>query len=160
MRPRRHLPRRSVLALVLSLIGVLFLVPSAAAHGGGHLQRFLALTTDPSNNATPSVAAVGPIHARGVDHVTGNNTDVFTFPKGSIRVFHKPVTMHDSFDPKTCLASHTETGNYWIKGGTRAYAHAYGHGHYFVKVYAFGCNPNAAPNPFSVTIKAAGPLTF
>jgi hypothetical protein len=156
---RRHLPRRSVVALALSLIGVLFLVPSASAHGG-NVQHFLGLSTDPSDSAMPVIIANGPIHARGVDHVISDTKDRFQFAKGAIFVTHKPSGSSSSSDPKTCLQRYKESGRYWVTGGAGAYADATGHGHYLVTVTAVGCSQNNPPKVFMLTIRAAGPLTF
>jgi hypothetical protein len=158
---RLRLSKRSVIALVLALVAM-FLLPSAAVGGGedhhhSHLQRFLLISTDPNATDLP-VLAFGPIHARGVDHVVSDTEDVFEFPDGNLSVTHTPTTSHDYSDPVTCLSTYKERGSYEITGGTGAYADASGHGHYRVSVKAIGCDQNAAPEVFTLTINAKGPL--
>lgn len=155
--------RHSVIVLALALAALLFVTPAASAgpsarHTG--VQRFLLISTDPDSSDDQPVLGFGPIRARGVDHVVSDTRDVFRFPAGSLRLTHRMRSSHQSADPATCLFTYTERGTYRITGGTRAYAHASGHGRYRVKVMAVGCKENAAPEVFSATIRARGPLTL
>jgi hypothetical protein len=155
----RHTPRRSVVALAIILLGVFLVVPSAASAGGGSkVERFLLLSTDPSDTATPTVLAFGPIHARGTDTVVSDTEDTFVFPEGTLSVTHHPKKSGDSFDEVTCLFRFWERGSYQITGGTGAYAGAHGHGHYTVKAQGVGCDETAPPEEFSLEIQAKGPL--
>jgi hypothetical protein len=148
--------------LVLTLIGMFFVVPAAIAggnHGGGRIrvESFLLLSTDATASSS-TVIAVGPIHARGLDYVVSDTKDVFKFPDGNLWVTHTPKTSGNSFDPKTCLATYWERGSYRITGGSGDYAGTRGFGHYRVKVLAVGCDESAPPDPFSQTIRARGPI--
>jgi hypothetical protein len=148
--------------LVLTLIGMFFLVPAALAggtHGGGHVrvESFLLLSTD-ATAGDSTVLGFGPIHARGTDHVLSDTKDVFKFPDGNLWVSHTPKSSGDSFDPKTCLGTYWERGSYRITGGSGDYRGARGFGHYRVKVLAVGCDESVPPDPFTQTIHARGPL--
>ena len=159
---RLHAPRRPAVVLVLTLIGMFFAIPAAVAggtHGGDHtrVERFLLLSTDPTETDA-TVLGFGPIHAKGIDHVVSDTEDVFEFPDGTVSVTHTPKKSNDSFDPATCLATFWERGSYQITGGTGDYEGASGHGHYRVSVLAVGCDENAPPDPFTLTIRAKGPL--
>jgi hypothetical protein len=158
---------RRVLAVIAVFTLALFgLAPSASAAGHAAkpqhhgLQHFLGLQSNPAETATPTIIATGPIHARGTDTVVDDNNDVFTFPAGTLSVFHSPTSQHDSFDPVTCLARHSEKGNYRITGGTGAYAQATGKGHYTVSVIVVGCDQSAPPTVFQLVIDAKGPIQF
>jgi len=161
---RLRLPKRSVIALTLTLVAML-VVPSAAAgdpdghHSHhSHVERFLLITADPNSTDNQPVLGFGPIHAKGVDHVVSDTADVFEFPAGSLSVTHAAKATHDFSDPVTCLFKFTERGTYEITGGTGAYAGASGHGSYRVVGKAIGCDQNAAPEVFTLTINAKGPL--
>ncbi len=141
----------------------MFVVPSAAAggrHGGGHtrVERFLLISTNPDTTNDQPVLGFGPIHAKGTDHVVSDTQDVFVFPAGTLSVTHKPKKTHESSDPVTCLFTFSERGTYRITGGTGAYAGAWGHGNYRVQGTSIGCDQNAAPEVFTLTINAKGPL--
>jgi hypothetical protein len=155
--------RRSIVALAVVLVGVFFTVPSgaaashtAAAHAGV-AQRFLALSTDPGENAKPTILAFGGVHAKGVDRQVGPRKDVFVFPDGNLTVRHQPVAHHRHHDPVTCLFTFRERGTFKITRGTGAYAGARGHGRYHVKVMFVGCRHQPPePHTFSLTIQASG----
>jgi hypothetical protein len=157
-------PRRSVVALIAILLAVFAAVPSATAHDehakdhARHIQHFLALSTDVSDESLVLIAN-GPIHAQGTDNPVDDNTDEFVFPDGSLTIKHQTAMPgKDSFDPVTCLAKYTERGTFEVTAGTGAYADAHGHGHYKVKVLAVGCDQNKEPDVFSFKITASGPL--
>ena len=161
---RRQL--RVVAALVVIFLAIFAAVPSASAANGhrhrhrGHIEHFLVVSSDPSNNAVPIIIATGPIHAKGTDIVVSNTKDIFKFTHGSLFVTHhiKKHSSRDSYDPVTCYFRHTERGTYRVTGGTGAYANAHGHGHYAVRVSGVGCDQNAAPEYFNLEIMASGPL--
>jgi hypothetical protein len=157
-----RLPKQPVIALTLALVAMLFVVPSAVAGGqhGRHtrVERFLLISTDPDSTDNQSVLGFGPIHAKGVDHVVSDTEDVFQFPAGTLSVTHTPKKSHDFSDPVTCLFTFSERGIYQITGGTGAYAGVSGHGNYRVAATGIGCDQNAAPQVFTVTINAKGPL--
>ena len=115
--------RRSVMVMALMLLAALMTVPSALAHGGGAAgqssrsaptQRFLAISTDPSDNAKPVVLGFGPIHAKGVDKAVNNHKDIFRFPAGSLVIRHQKVTGLRHHDPVTCLFRFSERGTYRV----------------------------------------------
>jgi hypothetical protein len=148
----------SIVALALSLLAIFFVVPSATADDDSRVQRFLLLSTDPSESATPVVLAFGPIHAKGTDTVMSDTQDVFTFPGGTLSINHTPLKSGDSFDPVTCLFRFWERGSYEITAGTGDYSNATGHGHYRVSAQGVGCDESAPPETFTLQIQAMGPL--
>ena len=157
--------RLSVLALAAMLLGVFLLPISSAAasqSAGSHttgLQRFLVLSTHPSDN-TPTVLAFGPIHAKGIDKTINNHKDVFVFPKGKLVIKHHATARHHFRHPTTGLFKERERGHYRIARGTGAYAGARGHGHYHVSVTAIGCGRHHPPGTFVLQIKARGPISL
>jgi hypothetical protein len=158
------------IAAVVGLLGmVLFGLASTAAsattthhrhHHTHGVERFLGLQTDPSDTASPTIVASGPIHATGSDTVIDDTHDTFVFPDGSINVTHTPKHTRDFSDPVTCLFREHESGSYRITGGTGAYADVSGHGHYTADVTAVGCDQNAPPAVFMLVIRAHGPIRF
>ena len=158
--------RRLVVALVVIFLALFAAVPSASAASAHrhrrHVEHFLALTNDPSENATPVIVATGPIHAKGTDHVVSATRDIFTFPNGSLFVKHhvKKHSVRQSGDPVTCHFRYSERGTYRVTGGTGAYANAHGHGHYRARADSVGCDQNAPPEVFQFRINASGPLHF
>ena len=157
-------PRRSVVALIVIFLGVFAAVPSASAekgHGHGrHIQHFLLLSTDPSEEDSVIIAN-GPIHARGTDRVVSETEDTLEFPDGTLSIVHKPKKEgRDTFDPVTCYFTYTERGTYKVTGGTGDYEDARGHGRYSVNASGVGCDPEAEPDVFTLRIKASGPLHY
>ena len=155
--------RRSVMALAVMLLGALVAVPSSVAQAGGSagssapIERFLAISTNPKDNASPVVLGFGPIHAKGVDKTVSNHKDIFQFPHGSLIVRHQPVARHRTQDPATCLFRFYERGVYQVVRGTGDYVGAHGHGHYVVHVTVVACK-NQPPDAFVLRIRAHGPL--
>jgi hypothetical protein len=145
--------------MILSLIGVFFFVTSAQARDGGDNERILAITTDPSDGAAPTVLGWGPIHAKGTDRMISDTKDEFVFPRGSIFVTHHPEGSGQSSDRATCTFRFNEHGTYRVTGGTGAYAEAAGHGRYYLSVLGVGCDHSAPPETFVLEIHAYGPLT-
>lgn len=125
-------------------------------------QTFLVISTDPTENGEGTIAATGPIHAKGHDVPVNGRTDRFEFPDGNLIVKHKPKkgSGHDSFDPATCLFTFVERGTWKVgDGSTGAYANASGSGTYRVVGQGFSCD-DAQPDPISVQIKAKGNLSY
>ena len=59
-----------------------------------------------------------------------------------------------------CRGTYRDRGKWWTTSGTGAYDDVLGHGHYRVSVQFFGCDPEAEPDVVTVTIRAAGPLSY
>ncbi len=160
-RSRISIPKRFVALLAVTL-GFIALSTTPASAGGTHathtrVERFVLVQTDP-NAAAPTIVAFGPIHARGTDTVIDDTHDVFTFPAGALNVTHTPKHSHQTFDPVTCYGTFTERGTFKVTSGTGAYTHARGHGDYNLQGTFIGCDQNAAPEVFSLMIRASGPL--
>jgi hypothetical protein len=153
---RRHIVLGAISALALTVGGIAPAASAASTHSG--IEHFLILQT--SEQGSPPVIGTGPIHAAGTDLQLNNHHDRFVFPKGALRIWHTANASHESFDPRTCLATFTERGDYTVLSGTGAYSHATGHGTYHLTGYFFGCNPNDPNNLFSLTLHADGPLSY
>jgi hypothetical protein len=160
-----HNPR-PLLLLTFVLLGAFLVIPSSASAGARHgdhdgVQRFLFLSTDPTEEGTPgTVIANGPIHARGTDTTISDTEDLLTFPTGTVSITHEATTSADSFDPVTCVFRFNERGTYKITGGTGAYAGASGQGAYQVRALGVGCDQNAPPEIFMLRIVAKGAIDF
>ena len=155
MKLRRLLVSAAVVAA--GTTGIVSAAVAAAPHTSG-TEHILALGTNP--NGAPVVIARGPIHAQGKDVVVNDSRDRFVFPKGALIIRHHATGHHDSFDKVTCYGRHTETGTYTILGGTRAYAHASGHGTYHLLVQFVVCSQSNPPRVFQLQINASGPINF
>jgi hypothetical protein len=155
--------RRSAMVLAVMLVGALATVPSSvaqgsgAAHKGAPIQRFLAISTDPHQNANPVLLAFGPIHAKGVDKAVSNHKDIFQFPAGSLTIRHQRVTGNRTHDPATCLFRFSERGTYQVVRGAGDYIGARGHGHYVLHGLFIACK-NKPPDVVVFRIRAHGPL--
>jgi hypothetical protein len=137
-------------------LGVAAAAPASAATN--NTERFTVVETSVTATSFP-LSATGPIHALGKDTPLNNNNDRFAFPAGSLLIHHSPTADTGHFDPKTCTQRFTEQGTYRVVSGTKAYAHATGHGTYSLSGIVIGCDQNKPPKAVSIIINAAGPLT-
>ena len=161
--------RTCALALTVALTGAMLGVPASSATGQsaatarvqGH-QRFLLISTDPSEGGGGPIAAFGPIHAKGTDVVINDHRDRFEFPAGNVVIRHRAAKggTHESHDPKTCYFTFRERGTWRAVSGTGAYAKVDGGGTYRVLGQGFGCNQHQPPKVFSLTIRARGQLSY
>jgi hypothetical protein len=160
--------RTRALALFAALTGVMLGVPASSATGQsgttaaaqGH-QRFLLISTDPSEQGGGTVAGFGPIHAKGTDVVINDHRDRFKFPAGNVVIRHRAAkgSTHESHDSKTCYLRFSERGTWTAVSGTGAYAKVDGGGTYRVLGQGFGCGKQP-PEVFSLTIRARGHLSY
>jgi hypothetical protein len=157
--------RTYVLTAVVVLVAALLGMPTAHAADNadrsGH-QRFVLITTDPDVEGGP-IAANGVIHAKGTDVTLKGHRDRFEFPAGNVVIRHQKTkgSGHNSYDPRTCLFTHTERGTWRALRGTRAYADVSGGGTYRLLIQGFTCDPdNTAPDPFFTRVVATGKLSF
>jgi len=150
-------------AIALSGIVAAAAAPHAARSGATGIERFQAMSTDPTGAKT-TVIARGVFTAGGVDITTSNTTDTFKFPNGTIRVRHSAGTGPESFNRHTCLITVHQHGTYRLVGGTGKYAGISGHGRFRVDVLAVGarshgkCTQNKPPVAFELLIRASGPV--
>jgi hypothetical protein len=95
-----------------------------AAHGPERIQIMSTSTT----SASSSVIASGVFTAAG--HAKVGNTPVtkLVFPRGIVKISHKPARSGHHFSPRTCLNVITQSGTYKLLSGTGAYAGVSGHG--------------------------------
>jgi hypothetical protein len=95
---RRHIVIAAVSAVLLAVGGAAPAASAHASHNRHHgVEHILALQG--SANGPQVVIGNGPIHAQGKDVQISNNRDRFVFPKGSLLIWHKAKTSHQSFDP-------------------------------------------------------------
>ena len=130
-----------------------------------HSSPITGVKTHLHSQPTDSVIATGLFTAPGVDHENqNNNTSLFVFPGGTIRLHHSSGTGRQSFNPGTCLATISEHGTYRITGGTGRYAGITGGGHYQLSILAVAarshgkCSENAPPVAWQQVIRASGPV--
>jgi hypothetical protein len=154
--------RHLVAVLGIAAVAALGFAATPAGASTTGAETFTLLSTDPSDNAQPIVIANGPVHARGTDVQVSGSIDRFVFPAGTLRVQHKTTggTSHDTFDPVTCYGTHTERGTFTVVRGSGAYKAASGSGSYRLAIAFVGCDPQAQPDLFSLTIHAHGTLTI
>jgi hypothetical protein len=131
---------------------------SGAGASSAPIQYFTGVQTSP--NGPQRVIAAGLISATGTDTVLGNHRDTFSFPKGTLTVRHEPTQHREAFDRRTCVFTFTESGTYVIARGTGAYSHVTGSGVYRARGVGQGCEQNAPPDSFVLTIEAEGPLSL
>ncbi|QWZ10031.1 hypothetical protein KRR39_10020 [Nocardioides panacis] len=158
--------RARALVLTAALTGVMLGLPASSATGqsaaaAGH-QRFLVISTDPSEEGGGTVAGFGPIHAQGTDVAINAHRDRFEFPAGNVVVRHHAAkgSTHESHDPKTCYFRFRERGTWTAVSGTGAYAKVDGRGTYRVQGHGFGCDQHQPPKVFSLVIRARGHLGY
>lgn len=162
--------RLGILAFGVCMAMVGVAGPAGAASG---IQTFrLIYRVDPSTGAPGLAYATGPISGVGTDVTTGSqpnadgsrtNTDLLTFPAGSVTTVSvdPPDIFH--FDPVNCVARISAAGPYTINHGTGAYANAKGSGTFTaVGVITYARTPEGCGQPLAtaVVVTATGPLSF
>jgi hypothetical protein len=154
----------SVLAAgAIALSGTLAAAAAPSSSGASGIEHFQIMST--SATATrDTVIAHGVFTAGGVDITTGNTTDTFKFPNGTIRLRHSPGTGPQSFNRHTCLFTVHQHGTYTLLGGTGKYARISGHGRFQLDVLAVGarshgvCTQKKPPVTFELIVRASGPV--
>jgi hypothetical protein len=138
----------------------------ASTHSAGTTgtEAFQLMSTS-ATGSTSSVIAHGVFTGAAVDHQQAHNMDTFVFSNGTVRVHHSNGKGRQSFNPKTCLMTISQRGDYRITGGTGKYAGITGHGRYQLSILAVGarsggkCTQNKPPVAFHQVINASGPVT-
>jgi hypothetical protein len=147
----------------LALSGTLAAAAAPSSGSASGIEHFQAMSTSDTSNRTTLIAH-GVFTAGGVDISTGNTTDTFKFPNGTIRVRHSPGTGPQSFDPRTCLLTVHQHGTYTLLGGTGKYAGISGHGTFRLHVLLVAarshgqCSQTKPPVAFELLIRASGPV--
>lgn len=147
----------------LALSGIVAAAAAPSSSGASGIEHFQAMSTSDTSNRTTLIAH-GVFTAGGVDISTGNTTDTFKFPNGTIRVRHSPGTGPQSFNPRTCLGTVHQHGTYTLLGGTGKYAGISGHGRFQLDVLLVGarshgkCSQNKPLVAFELIIRASGPV--
>lgn len=139
-------------------------VASTNSAGTTGTESFQLMSTS-ATGTTSSVIARGVFTGAAVDHQQAHNMDTFVFSNGTVRVHHSNGKGRQSFNPKTCLMTISQRGDYQITGGTGKYAGISGHGRYQLSILAVGarsggkCTDKKPPVAFHQVINARGPVT-
>ena len=153
-------------------LSLLFL--AGPAHAATGTQRFtIVFTGNPRAGVLGRVVATGPVTGVGTDatiaqdpHPDGSetDTDLLTFPGGTITIRDTDPADAFHFNERTCTATiSTTAGTYTIVGGTGAYAGATGSGTFSAKgIVLFdrvpgGCSEE--PRLFFAVVQLAGPIS-
>lgn len=148
---------RKLLSLGAS-VGLVTIGAGIAGASPPPVQYFTAMGT--SFDGPRTLVAAGPLSATGTDTAVTNHRDTFDFDDGSLVVRHFPATGKDTYDSRTCVQTHSESGTYVVSKGTGAYAHATGSGHYQALAVGQGCHDSGPPTAVSFVIQARGTLTL
>lgn len=146
-------------AAAISGAGIALASTGSAATSGA--QSFQLMSTS-ATSTTSSVIAHGVFTGAAVDHQQAHNMDTFVFSNGTVRVHHTNGKGRQSFNPKTCLMTISQRGDYRITGGTGKYAGITGGGRYQLSILAVGarsggkCSQSKAPVAFHQVINASG----
>ena len=139
---------------------------ASQAAGRSGTEFFQLVTTNPANNATPTIIARGVFTAGGVTH-PGSKVDTAVFPNGTFKIAHSNGTGTPRFNAKTCLGTIVLNGTYRLSGGTGAYAGIRGHGIYRLNILfvaarnaAGKCSQKLPPTAFQQIIRAQGPVSL
>jgi len=125
-------------------------------------ERF-QLVTSSATSQDASFIATGVFTAGGVDH-QGDKSDTIALPGGTFKIEHSPGQGSQTFDPRTCLLSINEHGNYQVVAGTGRYAGISGHGRYqftllMIAARSHGtCSKTQEPVAFQQIITGSGPV--
>jgi hypothetical protein len=156
----------SVVAIGGAMAATGLTAASASQAGNSGTEFFQLVTTNPANNATPSIIARGVFTAGGVTH-PGSRVDTVVFPNGTFKIAHSNGTGTPRFNAKTCLGTIALNGTYRLSGGTGAYAGISGHGIYRLNILivaarnaAGKCSQRLAPAAFQEIIRAQGPVSL
>jgi hypothetical protein len=150
-------------ATVLAVVGLPGQAMAASTAGTEH---FTIVLSSPSGGP---VLAYGAFNAQGSDvegPVIGRTgTSSFQFPTGTIAVRHTDDPGGTStFNPKTCVAHFTGTGDYVLTGGTGAYKGIDGHGEYTVRGTQIGAHTatgcSTQPIGALIIVHVSGPVSF
>ena len=147
----------------IALSGTLAAAAAPSSSGASGIEHFQAMSTSDTSNRTTLIAH-GVFTAGGVDISTGNTTDTFKFPNGTIRVRHSAGTGPQSFNPRTCLITVHQHGTYTLVSGTGKYAGISGHGRFHLDILAVAarshgkCDQSKPPAAFELIIRASGPV--
>lgn len=140
---------------------------SASATDHGKLRPEFFTIAVSTVNPAGTVNAFGPVHGTdGTLTQVSNSLDIFVFDRGTVNVAHEATTNNmPVIDPQSCRFTFTEQGTWQFQGGTMAYRHAFGFGHYFLfekgklqrKHHHDGqCDTQSAPRFFSLQVFASG----
>jgi hypothetical protein len=131
-------------------------IASAAPSKVGN-ESFISTQNNPPGGP---VTASGVINDHGRDIVVSNDEDTFVFGnRGQITVLHSAVSDRQHFNPKTCVFTFTEKGNYVFGDGTGEWANYNGSGKYTVTATAIDACGNG-PGIGSQTITASGGINL
>jgi hypothetical protein len=173
--------RNLLVPLLVSAVGVVAVQATASAHDGRQGQhdsqrhngnrnggnrndssplteQNFTITSDFSRSGG-TVVASGAINATGQDVVVSETQDNFTFPGGTLTVFHAAVRSKDFSNEKNCTGGFRETGRYVISSATGQYAGITGSGEYRASgTFVNGCEGQTPTG--TITITAQGSINL
>jgi hypothetical protein len=169
--------RNLLVPLVVSAVAVVAVQATASAHDGRQgrhgsqrhdsgrndssplTEQNFTITSDFNRDSGGPVVASGAINATGQDVVVGETQDNFTFPGGTLTVFHAAVRSKDYSNDQNCTGGFRETGRYVISSATGQYAGMTGSGDYqAVGSYTNGCEGQTPTG--TITITAHGSINL
>ncbi len=147
------------LFIPLTIAAAGLVLPGIASAAPSKVGNESFISTQNSNIPGGPVTASGVINDHGRDIVLSNDEDTFMFGnRGQITVFHSAVSDSQHLNPKTCVATFTEKGNYVFGNGTGEWANYNGSGKYTVTGTAI--DACTGPGIGSITITASGGINI
>jgi hypothetical protein len=151
--------RLRYLFIPLTMAAAGLVLPGIASAAPSKVGNESFISTQNINIPGGPVTASGVINDHGRDIVVSNDEDTFVFGKrGQITVFHSAVSDRQHLNPKTCVFTFTEKGNYVFGNGTGEWANYNGSGKYTVTGTAI--DACTGPGIGSITIAASGGINL
>ena len=163
---RKIITSAAIAASAVALLGGTGIAAASNHATATQTETFQLMSTSTTSNKS-SVIAHGAFTAAGVDTSGAHNTDTLTFPNGTLKLVHKRTGGSQHFDPKTCLATTTETATDTLGSGTGAYKGVTGSGKATANVLGIAarnragkCSQRMAPLALHLVINGSGPVTM
>ena len=163
---RKIITSAAIAATAVALLGGTGIAAASSHATAAKTETFQLMSTSTTSNKS-SVIAHGAFTAAGVDTSGAHNTDTLTFPNGTLKLVHKRTGGSQHFDPKTCLATTTETATDTLGSGTGAYKGVTGSGKATANVLGIAarnragkCSQRMAPLALHLVINGSGPVTM
>src|ERR1700749_392029 len=115
--------RLRYLFIPLTMAAAALVLPGGASAAPSKVGNESFISTQNINVPGGPVTASGVINDHGRDIVVSNDEDTFKFGnRCQITVFHSAVSQSQHFNPRTCIFTFTEKGNYVFGNGTGEWA--------------------------------------
>ena len=148
--------------IAAAAIGGTSVLAASAAPRAAATEHFQIVSISPTSNKADMIL-YGAITGHATD-VQGSKSDLIKLANGTFVIKHSPGKGPQTFNPKTCLFTLSQTGTYTVSHGTGAYKGISGSGKYHVSVLVIGakvngaCSQKKAPVAQQLVIDASGPL--